>query len=141
MEQPGVHGQNRGISGRTGTPPGEWRGPRHAFGEERSRGFGETRGVHGQNLGTTSRTGTHGFAQAGTQSRISLSTQQRTRIQNVDLDVDVGVRVPRRFHLFVIPEDIVFIEPEFSGYLCFVYDDELVIVDPVTYVIVAVIPV
>jgi len=31
--------------------------------------------------------------------------------------------------------------PEFSGYLCFVYDDELVIVDPVTYVIVAVIPV
>jgi len=156
MEQPGVHGQNRGISGRTGTPPGEWRGPRHAFGEERSRGFGETRGVHGQNLGTTSRTGTHGFAQAGTQSRISLSTQQRTRIQNVvlhrgfisrfrvsnvDFDVDVGVRVPRRFHLFVIPEDIVLIEPEFSGYLCFVYDDELVIVDPVTYVIVAVIPV
>jgi hypothetical protein len=156
MEQPGVHGQNRGISGRTGTPPGEWRGPRHAFGEERSRGFGETRGVHGQNLGTTSRTGTHGFAQAGTQSRISLSTQQRTRIQNVvlhrgfisrfrvsnvDFDVDVGVRVPRRFHLFVIPEDIVLIEPEFSGYLCFVYDDELVIVDSVTYMIVAVIPV
>src|SRR5438034_4368998 len=34
MEQPGVHGQNRGTSGRTGTPPGEWRGPRHAFGEE-----------------------------------------------------------------------------------------------------------
>src|SRR6266487_3328903 len=85
MEQPGVHRQNRGISGRTGTPPGEWRGPRHAFGEERSRGFGETRGVHGQNLGTISRTGTHGFALFCTQSRISLSTLQRTRIQNVVL--------------------------------------------------------
>ena len=89
-------------------------------------------------------------------SRISLSSQQRTRIHNVVLhrgfisrfrvtdvnfDVRVGVRVPRSFHLFVVPEDIVIIAPQFRGYRCFVFDDELVIVDAFTFEIIAIIPV
>ena len=94
----------------------------------------------------------HGFAQAGTRSRIPISTEQRTRIRNVVLhrgfisryrvtDVDFDVGVPRWFDLFWVPEDIVFIAPEFRGYRCFVYEDDFVIVDPVTSVIVAIIPV
>jgi hypothetical protein len=39
----------------------------------------------------------------------------------------------RNFHLFVIPEDIVFIAPQFRGSRCFVFEDELVIVDPFTF--------
>lgn len=123
--------------------------------------------MHGQHVRTTGRTGTrtavahdrrgtHAFAQAGTRSRISLSSQQRTRIHNVVLhrgfisrfrvtdvnfDVRVGVRVPRSFHLFVVPEDIVIIAPQFRGYRCFVFDDELVIVDAFTFEIIAIIPV
>jgi len=122
--------------------------------------------MHGQNLKTTSRTGTQtgvtrshrgtqAFAQAGTRSRISLTSQQRARIHNVVLhrdfsrfrvtnvnfDIRIGVFVPRSFRLFVIPEDIVFIVPRFRHFRFFVFDDELVIVDPFTFEIVAIIPV
>ena len=133
----------------------------------RGHAVAEHRRMHAQHVRTTSRTGTrtavahdrrgtHAFAQAGTRSRISLSSQQRTRIHNVVLhrgfisrfrvtdvnfDVRVGVRVPRSFHLFVVPEDIVIIAPQFRGYRCFVFDDELVIVDAFTFEIIAIIPV
>jgi hypothetical protein len=121
----------------------------------------------GQNLRTTSRTGTQtgvtstqrgtkGFAQAGTRSRISITSQQRTRIHrvalqtnvlsrfrvtNVNFNIHIGFVIPRSFHLFVIPEDIVFIVPQFRHFRFFVFDDELVIVDPFTFEIVAIIPV
>ncbi len=136
---------------------------------QRGRAFAEQRGrtrMHGQNLKTTSRTGiqtgvtrshrgTQAFAQAGTRSRISLTSQQRARIHNVVLhrdfsrfrvtnvnfDIRIGVFVPRSFRLFVIPEDIVFIVPRFRHFRFFVFDDELVIVDPFTFEIVAIIPV
>jgi hypothetical protein len=153
---------------------------RHAAAPQRShrgQALAEQRRVHGHNLKTTSGTtkqtgtakqsgaakqtvtrnqrGTKAFAQAGTQSKVSLTSRQRARIhnvvlhrdfsrlrvRNVDFDIRIGVVVPRSFHLFVIPEDIVFIVPEFRHFRCFFFDDELVIVDPVTFEIVAVIPV
>ncbi len=121
----------------------------------------------GQNLRTTSRTGTQtgvtstqrgtkGFAQAGTRSRIPITSQQHTRIQrvalqtnvlsrfrvtNVNFNIRIGFVIPRSFHLFVIPEDIVFIVPQFRHFRFFVFDDEIVIVDPFTFEIVAIIPV
>jgi len=126
--------------------------------------------AHGQdlrttkNLRTTNRTqtgktqrGSKAFAQAGTQSHaVSLTSQQRTRIQkvvlqrgltsrfrvtNVNFAIRVGVFVPRSFHLFIIPEDIVFIVPQFRHFRFFIFEDELVIVDPFTFEIVAIIPV
>src|SRR6266516_1852672 len=140
-----------------------------AFAEQRGqrgRALAEQRRKHGQNLKTTSRTGTQtgvtrshrgtqAFAQAGTRSRISLTSQQRARIHNVVLHRDfsrfrvtnvifvirIGVFVPLSFRLFVIPEDIVFIVPRFRHFRFFVFDDELVIVDPFTFEIVAIIPV
>jgi len=39
----------------------------------------------------------------------------------------------------VIPEEIVIIVPRFRHFRCFIFDDELVIVDPVTFEIVAII--
>ena len=51
------------------------------------------------------------------------------------------MRVPRWFHTFWVPEEIVLIEPAFQGYRCFVYEDELVIVDPYTLEIIAIVPV
>src|SRR6266516_2663276 len=119
-----------------------------AFAEQRGqrgRALAEQRRMHGQNLKTTSRTGTQtgvtrshrgtqAFAQAGTRSRISLTSQQRARIHNVVLHRDfsrfrvtnvifvirIGVFVPLSFRLFVIPEDIVFIVPRFRHFRFFV---------------------
>ena len=148
----------------------EQRGHRaHAFSEQRvHRGHtAEQRRIHGQTVRTThgttaqsrmthDRRGRHAFAQAGTRSRIALSGEQRTRIQHVVLHrgfasrlrvrhvnfaVHVGTRIPRSFHVFLVPEEIVVIAPQFRGYRCFFYEDEIVIVDPFTFEIVAVIPV
>ena len=58
----------------------------------------------------------------------------------IEFDVRPGVRIPRGFHLYSVPSDIVTVVPAYRGYRFFYYEDELVIVDPVTLEIVAVIP-
>jgi hypothetical protein len=122
----------------------------------RGQNLAHERNTRGQNLRTTTRTGAHGFAQAGAHSRIPLSHTKinqirqvalhhdlfsRFRVSHVNFDIAIGVHVPRHFRLFLVPEEIVVIEPAFFGFRCFFFEDEFVIVDPVTFVIVAVIPV
>jgi hypothetical protein len=83
-----------------------------------------------------------------------LSSDQRTRVHerlfaeggrahrlsHVDFALRRGVRVPRTVEFFDLPEDIVSIVPAFRSYKYFLVGDEIVIVDPVTYEIVDVIP-
>ncbi len=65
---------------------------------------------------------------------------ERARISSVDFDISVGVRVPReRVRLATLPSVIVEEVPAYRGYQYFVVRDEMVIVDPQTYVIVDVI--
>jgi hypothetical protein len=59
---------------------------------------------------------------------------------NVNFDVTVGTRIPRNVHVVVLPEEIVRIVPEYRGYEYFLVGDEIVIVDPRTLEIVAIIP-
>ena len=61
-------------------------------------------------------------------------------VDALSFDLRPGVRVPRSFHLFTIPSELVEVVPAYSGYLFFYYEDEIVIVDPVTWEIVVVIP-
>lgn len=88
-------------------------------------------------------------------SNVRLSEQQRTQIRNtvingrnaprvghVDFDVRVGTVIPRgTIHVVPVPETLVRIEPRWRGFLYFVYEDEVVIVNPRTMHIVAVVPV
>jgi hypothetical protein len=85
---------------------------------------------------------------------VQLSEQQRTQIRttvinghnvprvgHVDFDVRVGTAIPRgRIHVVPVPETLVRIEPRWRGLLYFVYQDEVVIVNPHTMHIVAVVP-
>ena len=84
---------------------------------------------------------------------VQLSQDQRSRIQAVigkehaphfsgseHFDMTVGARVPRDVHVAVLPEDIVTIVPEYRGFDYIVVGDSILIVDPVTLEIVAVIP-
>jgi len=59
---------------------------------------------------------------------------------NVNFDVAVGTRIPRDVHVVVLPEEIVRIVPEYRGYEYFLVGDEIVIIDPSTLEIVAIIP-
>src|SRR6266542_2268513 len=157
--QPGSLGTQghtqRSETGQTGRAMGE---ERKAPGEQKgTKQLGEQKGDKGTSSQTTTqgRTGQTGFAQGGAQGRVSINEQQRTRIHdvvvnknfnsrfrasNVNFDVRVGTRIPRSFHLFAVPEDIVVIAPRFRGFRFFIVEDEIVFVDPVTFEIVAVMP-
>jgi hypothetical protein len=84
---------------------------------------------------------------------VQLSEDQRSQIKtiigrergprlsgNVNFNISVGTRVPRNVHVVVLPEEIVRIIPEYRGYDYFLVGDEIVIVDPRTLEIVAIIP-
>ena len=116
-------------------------------GEQEQRGTME-RGATGQTGASTSieSRGTRGGS-------VQLSEDQRSQVKtiigrehgprfdgNANFDVAVGTRVPRSVHFAVLPEDIVRIVPEYRGYEYFLMGDEIVIVDPGTLEIVAVIP-
>ena len=61
------------------------------------------------------------------------------RATNVDVRIDIGVRLPRRVDVYDLPPDIVGIVPAYRGYRYVVIGDDYCIVDPDTYVIVDVI--
>ena len=64
------------------------------------------------------------------------------RVGHVDFDVAVGTVVPReRIHIIPVPETLVRIEPTWRGYMYFVYEDEIIVVNPRDHKIVAVLPV
>jgi hypothetical protein len=63
------------------------------------------------------------------------------RVGHVDFDVTVGTLVPRdHIRIIPVPEMLVQIEPEWRGFMYFVYEDEVVVVNPNDMKIVAVVP-
>ncbi|MBS0233170.1 MAG: DUF1236 domain-containing protein [Proteobacteria bacterium] len=96
--------------------------------------------------------GTEGKAGGPKGSVANITTEQRTRIKSVfeshrvapahglNVAVNVGVVIPRSVHVYPIPEDIVTIVPDYSGYEYFMIDDSHVaIVDPDTLEVVDII--
>jgi len=84
---------------------------------------------------------------------VQLSEDQRSQIKtivgrehgprlgkNVNFSISVGTRIPRNVHFVVLPEEIVRIVPQYRGFDYFLVEDEIVIVDPRTLEIVAIIP-
>jgi hypothetical protein len=103
-----------------------------------------------------------GQAQTGTQpgtkgamttSNVSLTSEQKTvirskvltgsapRVTNVNFDIRVGTVVPRTVRVAPVPVTLVEIEPRWRGYMYFVYSDEIIIVEPRSLKIVAVLEV
>jgi Protein of unknown function (DUF1236) len=93
-----------------------------------------------------SKTQTTGQAGAGAK----MSSDQRTRITsvireqhiapvtNVNFSISVGTRVPRDVEFHPLPTEIVTIYPEWRGYEFILVGDQVVVVDPRTFEIVAV---
>jgi hypothetical protein len=61
--------------------------------------------------------------------------------ETVNVQVEVGRPVPRSVRLFVIPEEIVDIVPQYRHYRYFIVGDVVLIVDPDRFVIVDVLPI
>jgi hypothetical protein len=78
-----------------------------------------------------------------------LSTEQRTKITSVfkqhrvepaklDITVSVGTRVPETVHYYPVPEEVVAIYPEWRGYDYILVGDQIVVIDPRSHEIVAI---
>jgi hypothetical protein len=85
---------------------------------------------------------------------VSFTTEQRTkiretvfkernapRVSKVDFSLNVGTAVPRTVHIVEVPEVIVDVHPEWRGYRYFIVNEQVVIVEPDTLQIVAIIDV
>ena len=68
-----------------------------------------------------------------------LNGRNAPRAGNVDFNVTVGTAIPHGFRIMPVPETLVRIEPRWRGYRYFVYQDEVVIVNPRDMRIVAVV--
>jgi hypothetical protein len=97
--------------------------------------------------GAAKSTTTTGQAGAGAK----LSTEQRTKITtviksqnvrpvtNVNFSISVGTRVPRNVGFHALPAEIVTVYPDWRGYEFFLVSEQIVVVNPRTLEIVAVI--
>ena len=71
---------------------------------------------------------------------VIVSRRNIPRVSNIDVDLRVGTVVPRSVRFVSVPEEIVRIYPRFRRDRVVIIRDEIVIIDPVTYEIVAVFP-
>jgi Protein of unknown function (DUF1236) len=79
-----------------------------------------------------------------------LSSEQRTKIttvirgqhvqplNNVNFSISVGTRVPRDVRFNPLPAEVVTVYPEWRGYEFILVNDQIIVVDPRTFEIVAV---
>jgi hypothetical protein len=72
--------------------------------------------------------------------RDTLRVEKSERLTNVPFSTKVGGVIPGTVHLYVLPVSIVEYAPQYRGYEYFLVGDEILIVDPRTMRIVAVIP-
>jgi hypothetical protein len=71
--------------------------------------------------------------------RFSRSGIERNRVTNVNFDIRIGASVPRTVALHVLPPDVVEIVPAYRSYRYVYVGDEILIVDPGSYAVIAVI--
>lgn len=99
---------------------------------------------------TTTQQGTTG--QGAAAGAANISTEQRTKItsvikqqnvQRVDraslkVDIRVGARIPTSVHFYPLPAQVVEIHPAWRGFLYVLVDNEILVINPRTHEIVAI---
>jgi len=68
-----------------------------------------------------------------------LAQRDAPRVASVNFSLSVGTVVPRNVRVVAVPETIVRIHPAWRGYMYFLVGDQIVIVEPGSLRIVAVI--
>jgi hypothetical protein len=120
------------------------RGDRALQGEQRGRAAAvnvQNRGLKGLQGNASGFNGTLTDEQrTQIRSRV-IEARGAPRVGHVGFDVAVGTAIPRgHIHVAPVPPYLVQIDPAWSGFLYFVYEDEVVIVNPQDMRIVAVLP-
>jgi len=149
--QRGAQGNSQEQRGTPGSAQ-EQRGAQNQPGtQQRGAQDNDRAGANGNQDRMGQQNGTSGRASGG--ANVQLSQDQRTKIKdvvvggrnvaradNVNFNIRVGVAVPRTVHVAVLPAEVVTIVPEYRGFEYVVVGDQLLIIDPNTLEIVAILP-
>ncbi|WP_244437766.1 DUF1236 domain-containing protein [Hyphomicrobium denitrificans] len=124
---------------------GRDRSGRNATNERDLKNRNERGASTGASEGTEGRSGGRG-------SIASVTTEQKTRVRSVftnhrvepahdlNIAVNVGVRIPHSVHLYPVPSEVIEIVPAYRDYDYILLDDDrIAIIDPDTYEVVDII--
>jgi Protein of unknown function (DUF1236) len=139
---PGSTQEQRGAQNQPGTPQ------RGAQDNDKAN---DRAGANGNQDRMGQQNGAAGRASGG--ANVQLTQDQRSKIKDVvvggrnvaradsvNFNIRVGVAVPRTVHVAVLPPEVVTIVPEYRGFEYVVVGDQLLIIDPNTLEIVAILP-
>jgi Protein of unknown function (DUF1236) len=91
---------------------------------------------------TTGQGAASGSAKLTTEQRTKITTvikQQKVEPARLNVSVSVGTRIPTSVHVFPLPVEVIAIYPEWRGYDYILVGDQIVIINPRTHEIVAII--
>jgi uncharacterized protein DUF1236 len=97
--------------------------------------------TEGQRSSTTGQ-GAAGSAKLTTEQRTKITSvirQQKVERVNLNVSVSVGTRIPASVHLYPLPQEVIVIYPEWRGYDYVLVGDQIVIINPRTHEIVAIV--
>jgi Protein of unknown function (DUF1236) len=95
-----------------------------------------------QNRTTTTGQGAAGSAKLTTEQRTKISSvikSQKVESVRLNVSVSVGTRIPADVRLHSLPQEVIVIYPEWRGYDYILVGDQIVIVNPRTHEIVAIV--
>lgn len=90
---------------------------------------------------STTGQGAGGAARLSTEQRTKITTvirQQKVQPVKLNVSISVGTRVPSSVRYYPLPREVVVIYPEWRGYDYILVGDQIVILDPRTHEIVAI---
>ncbi|HUL90004.1 MAG TPA: DUF1236 domain-containing protein [Pseudolabrys sp.] len=95
-----------------------------------------------QNRTTTGQGAASGSAKLSTEQRTKITSiikEQKVERVNLNVSVSVGTRIPASVRVHPLPQQVIVIYPEWRGYDYILVGEEIVIINPRTHEIVAVI--
>ena len=94
-----------------------------------------------QNRATSGQGAAAGSAKLSTEQRTKITSiikQKKVEPAHLTVSVRVGTRVPESVHFYPLPVEVVVFYPEWRGYNYILVGDQIVIIDPRTHEIVAI---
>jgi Protein of unknown function (DUF1236) len=131
--QEGQQGQQRDRDGQRQGQQDRQDGQRQG---QQDRQDGQRQGQAGRNGGTQ----TQLTSEQRTKISSVVKSHSEARVSNVNFSVSVGTVVPRTVRLVALPEEVIVIHPAWRGFRFFIVNEQIVIVEPDTLRIVAVLP-
>ena len=106
-------------------------------------------GASGENKSAAGKSEQRSTSGQGAAGAAKLSTEQRTKITTIihqhkvapvhlNVSIAVGARIPEHVHLYPLPVEVVDVYPEWRGFDYILVGDEILVIDPGTHEIVAI---